>query len=220
MRGDPGRTIQGIRDKTDMNQLASEVIARPSQVAFLVETLRHERSAIKFGCAKVLRLVSEQRPELIYPYFDFFVELMSSENSFLRWGAILTVANLVAVDAENRFDAVFSQYFANITGTQMVSATNAIGCSPVIARARPELTDRIVGEILKLEGAAYEHKGAISLECKNVVCGAAVKAFEALYPLANNKPAIARFVKEQTDNTRSKVRTHARGVIKRLGISP
>ena len=124
MNGDPNQIVGRIRDKTDMNQLVAEVIAAPSHVDFLVETLRHEKSAIKFGIEKLLRLVSEQSPELIYPHFDFFVELLSSSNRFLKWGAIMTLANLVEVDSDRRFDKVFSLYLSNITGRVMVSAAN------------------------------------------------------------------------------------------------
>ena len=58
-----------------MNELVSDVLADRFQVVFLIEMLTHEKTTIKFGCAKVLRLVSEQNPELL-----------SSENSFLKWG--------------------------------------------------------------------------------------------------------------------------------------
>ncbi|TFH50680.1 MAG: hypothetical protein E4H01_01735 [Lysobacterales bacterium] len=218
MKGTSHKILQKIQDKTNMDELVSDVLAEPHHVEILVETLRHERSALKFGCEKVLRLVSEQKPELIYPYFDFFVALISSENSFLRWGAIRTLANLVSVDAERRFDKVFSKYFSNITGGDMVSAANAIGSSPKIAQARPELADRIVHEILKLEGATYLHKGRVSPECKNVVRGAAVGAFEAIYPIAESRPSIARFLREQTENPRTKVRASARKVLGKLNI--
>ena len=73
-------------------------------------------------------------------------------------------------------------------------------------------------EILKLEKAEYEHKGEVSPECKNVVCGAAVEAFEAIYPLTSKKLAIAAFVKKQTKNSRPKVRARAKKVLKSLDI--
>lgn len=74
----PDGILRKIRDKANMCELVSEVLAEPSHVEFLVEILRHEKSALKFGCEKLLRLASEQKPELIYPHFDFFVGLLSS----------------------------------------------------------------------------------------------------------------------------------------------
>ena len=189
----------------DIEAIAGQVIAHPESIAELVEAVQTEKGTAKYAYEKVLRLVSERQPELICPYFDVFVALLDSDNSFLKWGAIMTVANLVAVDVERKFEGIFEKYYHPIKGPAMVTAANIIGSSARIAQARPELAPRIVGEILKVEKATYERRGAPSPECRNVVIGQAIDAFGQFFDLIPDQTAVLKFVKRQLKNTRKPV---------------
>ena len=142
---------------------------------------------------------------MIYPYFDVFADLLDSDNSFLKWGAIMTVANLTAVDAENKFEAIFQKYYAPIPGPAMVTAANVIGSSAKIALAKPELTERIAREIPKVDKAKYQRKGFPSPECRNVAIGQAIDSFERFFEQIDDKAKIVAFVKRQLRNTRKQV---------------
>lgn len=80
----------------------------------VIQEIRQKGSA-KFGCEKVLRCISERNPGLIYPYFESFVRLLESDNTFLKCGAILTIANLTSVDHKNRFENIFDRYYSLIS---------------------------------------------------------------------------------------------------------
>jgi len=47
--------------------IVDQVIAKPDGIVELIEALKVEQHAVKFSYEKVLRQVSERRPELIYP---------------------------------------------------------------------------------------------------------------------------------------------------------
>lgn len=199
----------------DIGGVVDRVVENPEQIAELIEALRIEKRAVKFSYEKVLRLVSERQPELVYPYFDFFVDLCQCDNSFLKWGAVVTVANLTAVDAEKKLEAVFERYYAPISGPAMVTAANIVGSSGKIARSRPELTERITYEILKVERATYEARGRPSPECRNVVIGHAIEAFDELFDQLQDKGAVLKFVKRQLKNTRKQVARKAEGFLRK-----
>ena len=93
-----------------INAIVDRLIEDRKQIPGLVEALQAEKSSQKFAYEKALRLVSEKQPRLIYPYFDFFINLLDSDNSFLKWGAILTISNLAAVDSKKKFDKIFDEY--------------------------------------------------------------------------------------------------------------
>jgi hypothetical protein len=201
-----GSAIEQLGHKgVDIDTLVDQVIENPDEIAGLIDALKVERRAVRFSYEKVLRLVSERRPELVYPHFDFFVSLLDSDNSFLKWGAIMTVANLTAVDAENKFEAIFDKYYAPIPGPAMITAANIIGSSAKIALAKPKLSRRIVREILKVEKGKYESKGAPSPECRNVAIGHAIDSFEQFFEWIDDKAAVIAFVKRQLKNSRTSV---------------
>ena len=119
--------------------------------------------------------------------------------------SFLQVANLTAVDTEKKFEAIFRKYYAPMPGPAMVTAANIIGSSARIALAKPELTQRIVREILKVEKAKYERKGVPSPECRNVAIGHAIDAFDTFFEQIGDKAAVVGFVKRQLENTRKQV---------------
>lgn len=72
------------RKGADIESLVESVIADPQRVGELVEGLKAPKGTLRYGYEKVLRLTSERRPELTYPWFDTFVELLGCDNSFIK----------------------------------------------------------------------------------------------------------------------------------------
>ena len=189
----------------DIGALAARLIADSPQIPGLVDALQAEKNAKKYAYEKILRFVSERRPDLIYPHFDVFAGLLDSENNFLKWGAIRTVANLAAADGRKRFERIFRKYFDPIGGPVMITAANIIGSAVTIARAKPELAAAIAKEILRVERAKYLLKGSPSPECRNVAIGHAIDSFDKLHDLIGNRTEVAAFVKRQLKNPRDPV---------------
>ena len=199
----------------DIPAIVDRVIKRPKEIAELIEALKVEKRAVKFSYEKMLRLVSERRPELVYPYFEVFVDLLDSDNSFLKWGVILTIGNLAAVDTDKKFEAIFKKYYSPVSGPTMVTAANIIGSSAKIALAKPELTGRITREILKVEKAKYQRHNEPSPECRNVAIGQAIDSFEKFFEQIDDKKAVIAFVKRQLKNTRKQVAKKAERFIRK-----
>jgi hypothetical protein len=194
----------------DREAIAEEVLTNPETIPVLLEALDAKKANIKYGAEKVLRLVSEKRPELIYPHLQRFVELLEGENKFLQWGGIMTIANLATVDTEKWIEKNFDRYFTPISGPVMVTAANIIAGAVKIARAQPALSERIVGEILKVDKAKYLMHGQLSPECNNVVCGHAVEALAEIYNQVNDRKRIREFIQRQLENSRPAVRRKAK----------
>ncbi len=187
----------------DKEYIAKKIIGLPAEIPRLFEGLNHDKGSIKFGCDKIIRLISEQKPKLIYPYFNELAKLLDSENNILKWGAIITLSNLVRVDSENKFEKIFKKYFSLITGKEMIPAANVIGNSWKIISAKPELTGKITKEILKSEKSHYKNKGKLSPECNNIVYGHAINSFDKFFDKIKNKKPVIDFVKRQVNNSRN-----------------
>lgn len=190
---------------SDLTAFADRLIAAKADLSMLIEGMKAKPGRVKFGCQKVLQKISEKRPERVYPYFLEIAAFLEGENKILRWGAINILANLAAVDSGNHFGAQFDRFYRSIPGPDMITAANVIGASPKIARAHPELTERIVAEILKVETAVYK-----TAECRNVAIGHALDAFEDLDESIKDKPAVLAFAQRQLRNPRRAVAERAR----------
>jgi len=190
---------------TDIDTIATQLIRNKKRIPLVVEALQVEKSSKKYAYEKVLRFVSERKPELIYPYFNVFAGFLNHDNSFLKWGAIMTLANLVSVDSQNRFEDIFKKYYAPVRGPVMVTAANIIGSSEKIVRSKPMLADPITREILKVEKATFVKKGEPSPECRNVAIGQAIDAFDRIFDQIGSKNQVMNFIKRQLKNTRKQV---------------
>jgi hypothetical protein len=203
--------LQQIGQKEiDKVQIAEGIIGEPGLLADVLEGMSARQASIKYGCSKVLRIISQKKPEVLYPRFDFFVQFLDSDNTFLKCDAIFILANLAAVDSANTFEAIFDRYFAPISGPVLIIATNVIGGAAKIALAKPELTDKIVDALLKVEDAEYQ-----TAECRNVALGQAIASFEQFFEQIGDKERVRQLIKKQLTNTRKSTAQQAAQFLKK-----
>ena len=88
------------------DNLAEDVLLNLDLLPEILKGVSSPNPQVKFGCAKILRTVSKEKPEELYTQMDFFIELLDSDNNIIKWNAIDTVANLTNVDDENQFDEI------------------------------------------------------------------------------------------------------------------
>ncbi len=183
---------------------------RPDLVQAAIEGIGSPSGRARLGASKVLRDLSAQSPDLLYPYFDSFAALPGSPNHSLKWNATLTLANLAAVDRDGRLDQILDAYLAPISGSNMIDAANAIRGAAVIALAKPDLAPRIAARILAVERASYA-----TAECRNVVIGHAIRALDRIFDAAGSERALIRFVSRQTENPRPATRAKAQRFLRK-----
>jgi hypothetical protein len=198
------------RRKIDAEKLAAELIARPRLLPEFLGGLESDTASVKFGCAKVLRIVSEREPAVLYPDIKRFFDLLESDNQIIKWNAILIVGNLAAVDSKGKIGRILGKYLEPIPGPELVTAANVIVGATRIALAKPRLTDKIVEALLKVARARYRTR-----DCRNVATGHAIDALDQLYAQTKKKETVARFITRQCKNPRNATRKKAERFVKR-----
>lgn len=202
---DKEKFIKRLKAKPDSNELIAETSEDSSVLNLMFDIVSTETSTIKYTCTKIIRRVSEQKPELIYPYFEEIVKWLHNDNSFIKWDGIMTMSNLVAVDSEDKFDAIFQEYFALIKDPHMITAANVIGNAWKIVIARPELESDITKRLLEVQRITYMNKGEPSPECNRIACGQVIECFEQYFDQSSNQAAMIAFAEEQLASCRKSV---------------
>lgn len=197
--------INRLKAKPDLNLFIVEVIENTTILNTLFEIVLTETSSIKYVCTKIIRMVGEQKPELIYPYFEDIVKWLHHKNSFIKWDGILTLSNLSAVDYEDKFGAIYQDYFALIQDPQMITAANVIGNAWKIVLAKPELETYITRRLLEVPKIIYRNKGEPSPECNCVVCGNVLESFEHYFDYSGNQAEMINFAEGQLSSSRKAV---------------
>lgn len=188
----------------DLQKVAGMVIESPGVLKYLISGLNETEIRIKYGCNNTLLLLSEKKPEIIYPYFDVFKDFLKSGNKIMKWTAILIIANLTRCDNKKKFDEIFNLYFSEIKGPVMITAANIIKGSGIIARAKPYLTEKITKELLKVKNAKYQTD-----ECLNIVVGHTISSFDKFFSQIKDQDKVLDFVRININNSRHPTRNKA-----------
>jgi len=210
---EPQWLSQFSKREADVADIAAKVANRPEMLAEVFEGLKADRPRIKYGCAKVLRLISEKFPAGLYPQFDHLVALLESDNEILQWTAIIVIGNLAVVDSEARIERIAARYLEPIRGPVMITAANVMGGAAKIALAKPKLADKIAKEILRVEGAQYQ-----TPECRNVALGHSINSLAQFFSHLSKRQAVVNMVRRQLRNPRNATRRKAEQFLKRYGL--
>ena len=203
-----------LEGKPEIDELADLVYHDAQWIPVLFQIMEEDKGTTRYICDKVIRKISEMDPIQIYPYFDKVAELTENSNSFIKWGAIITLSNLVAVDDEHKFERVYEQYFGLIQSDSMITAANVAGNAWKIVKKYPQYEKNITQRLLKGTENIYLNKGKPSPECQRIMCGHVLDSFGKYYELSSERDKMIVFAKNMTSCSRKAVATKARAFLK------
>jgi L-ascorbate metabolism protein UlaG (beta-lactamase superfamily) len=207
--------VEILKKKPELNDFIGKVLANTGIIPMLLEIMETYKGSVKFYCEKIIRLIGEKNPEVLYPYFDNIANLLDSSNNFIKWGAIITIANLAAADSENKLAGIYEKYFSLINSESVITAGNVVGNAWKIVLKDPGLEEDITERLLGVEKNIYLNKGRPSPECKNIMFGHILDCFDKYYQQAGDKEKIIRFAAGQTNNPRKTVVKKAEAFLKK-----
>jgi len=194
--------------------VARSVIKNLRLLPELFNGISSENTRIRFKSAKILRIISEENPEMLYSKMDFFINLLNSKNKILKWIAVDVIGNLSSADTENKFDKIFNKFYALLADDSMITAGHVIDSSGKIARAKPHLQNKITKELLRVEKIEYR-----TSECRNILLGKVILSFSQYINQINNTEEMVSLAKRQRDNSRKATRVKAEKFLRTHGDS-
>jgi hypothetical protein len=197
------------KKNANVERIVEKALKDEKLLSQIMEGISSATARIKYGSAKVLRIIAEKNPHTLYPKWDFFTDLLSSDNTFLKSDAAFILGNLTRVDTQNRFESVFDKFYRLLDDESMITAANLIGASRVVAKAKPELQSRITDKLLSID---QTHHGS---ECKNVLKGHLMTTFDSYFKSSNDKEKMLDFARKETRNTRPATRKKAEAFLKK-----
>jgi len=212
------RLLQKLGDKSiTKEQLLEKVKQNNDLIPELLSGISSSKPTIRYGCGKILMDISEEKPEKLYPYMDFFIDLLESKYRILTWNAIFIIANITQIDKEHKFESIFEKYYNFLDNDYMVTVANVVGNSGKIALAKPHLTQKITDKLLTVENISTTPH--LSEECKRVITEHAIKSFDMFFPQIKQKNKVISFVKKHLNSSRKTLRTESENFLKKWGGS-
>lgn len=120
----------------DVETVAGEALRDDRVLSDLLKGVLSKEDAVRYNSFKVLSTLSEGHPERLYPQWDFFADLLNSDNTYRRLIAVRMIASLTRADTKNKFNRIFDRYY-DLLNDSIVVASHLASCSGKIARAKP-----------------------------------------------------------------------------------
>ena len=196
--------------KIDADKMAALIAADQSLIDRVFQELSNKSPRVKFGCSKALLLLSERRPELLYPKIDEIFKLLGRDNQIIKWSAIAILGNLAAVDRDHRIKGVLRTICGFLCAGELITANHAITALGKIARAFPEERAGVTARLLGIEQAVFNTD-----ECRNIAIGKSILAMEMYVDPAHIRKDVLQFARSQTSNTRRATATKAKAFLRK-----
>jgi hypothetical protein len=197
-----------IEDKTLKPEAAAEMALKDEKVPQeLLNGVLSKKDAVRYGSFKALNILSEKHPEKLYGKWDFFADLMHSNNTHRKYIAIYIIANLTRADAENKFEKLFEAYYGLLGDKSVIPPAHVAVNSGKIALAKPKLEAEITSRLLDIDATVQRHK--------DLVKASAIEAFEVYFEKSKDKARIIAFVKAQLNCESPKTREKAKAFLKK-----
>ena len=198
-------------EQSDTRALAKMVAGNSEAVKVVVDGLTFPVETYRYNCNRVIVEVAEEAPQEVYPYWDHLAELLGSSNTYHRCSAINVLPHLIPADGESRFEGIFDKLFARLDDESVIPPCYVARNCPVIASHRPDLLQRIVMELLAVEGT--HHKPGR----KDLIKADIILALEQLFGKIENKTEVLRFVEAQLGCSSPKTRKAAKAFLEKYG---
>jgi hypothetical protein len=202
-----------LNDKNmNIESMAKKALKEERILSGLIENLTTKNETVRYNCSKTLNLLSEEHPEVLYPKWDFFVELLNSDHTYWKLSVIPLIANLTRIDTENKFERIFDDYYRLLNDKSMIPAAWVADYSGKIARAKPELQTRITDKLLSID-ETHHHP-----ERRDLIKAGAIESFDEYFEEAEDQKRILEFVKKQLSSKSPKTVKKATDFLKKQGI--
>ena len=194
----------------DPKEYAEKIIKKPDLIKQYLDGLLSKNETYRYNCFKVIFIVSEKNPDILYPYWEFFENHLRSRNNYHKMSAVLIIANLTSVDKEKKFERLFDEFYGYLKSEKTITSIYIVKSSGKIAKSKPRLINKITKILLNIEKI---HPGK-QIE---LVKSAVIESFSDYFEKIENKKEVIAFVKKQTNSDSPKTRKIAKDFLNKYG---
>lgn len=136
-------------------QLSYVEVVVMSNIQDLINGLTDHDDKKAYECLRKLEERSCQS-SIVYPFFDTFVEMLDSDNSYVRTRAFLLITANAKWDIDNRIDEIIQRFLECSTDDKPTTARQCIKVLPTIAKYKPHLKRDIENSLRHINLSKYK----------------------------------------------------------------
>jgi hypothetical protein len=175
---------------------------------FVRQMIMNKQIMTYYHCYYIVSEASQLRPDLFYIYWDDMVLLLDNPNSYHRDMGITILANLTAVDQENKFLDVRDKYYKHFNDEKFMTARCCIQNTKKILKHKSKIIEEVVGMLVDIDKyCRYPEKQ------RELLKHDIIDVFDEVYHATAPRDKIETFIKAATRSISPKTRSRAREFI-------
>ena len=135
----------------DPNVCVEKIYKNPGLIDQYLDGLNSKNETYRYNCFKVMNVISEKKPDILYPHWNFLENHLRSDNQYHKMSATIIIANLTAVDKDEKFEKLFDEYYKNLASEKTITPIYVVKSSSKIINAKPHLEKKITNILLNIE---------------------------------------------------------------------
>jgi hypothetical protein len=197
--------------KIDINVLVQKAYADPLLLIQLIKNVStDDRNATsRYNSFQALEKIAESYPELLSPYWDEWVAMLSSDQAHSRYIGLHLIAALAVSRKEKRFKDIINQYFQLLDDESIINAMHTAGLAGKIVKAKPELKKIITEKLLSVDKTHFEKRR------QDLISSYALNSFDQYFLESDDKEKICLFALNHVDCGSPKARIEAKKYLKK-----
>ncbi|OLS26408.1 MAG: hypothetical protein HeimC3_09580 [Candidatus Heimdallarchaeota archaeon LC_3] len=176
----------------DIEKIISVVKESSKSLEQVLDFLTDKNDTLRNNCYQIILILSHIQPALLYSHWDYFSDLVESSNSFHQIIGVKIIANLVKLDKEKKFSALFNQFVLFTKSKELPLIKAVIKALGKIALTLPELQDEIIKLFLNIDDKDHHQLDIV----KNDV----IEAFNMFYSISQQQDKIYKYVEKLCSN--------------------
>lgn len=176
-------------------KIVRRVLEQKKYLSKLLKGIMAKEDSVRYPNSIALEILSQENPKIIYPEWNFFVDLLKSKNAYHNSIAISTISNLTAIDEKNKFEEIFEDFFKLIDDKSVIVSRKLAIYAGRIATAKKSLNFRITTVLLSIDDTQHTPSR------KDLIKGDIIESFSEYFEDIKDKKTIIQFVKKQLNSS-------------------
>ena len=205
------KTILTQKEPEKLYDLVQPALESAEIRDLLVDGCFAKDETYRYNCVRVFFRALEKEPALFYPYWERFVEGISSPNGFYRSSSTQAIAFLTAVDKEHRLDSILDAYLRILDDDKVMVARYFVQTIHLLPQARPDLREKVIACLLGVENTRHNESR------KSLLKADIISAFDRLFKnlSAQEQKDILAFVEKEQGSESPSTRKAAKAFLKK-----
>lgn len=185
----------------DVNKAVNSTIQSIESLNLVLKSLKSIDDTLQSNSFQIVLIISHIQPQILYPHWDYFKDLLLSSNTYYQVIGIKIITNLVKIDTEDKFDEIYDLFVGFTHSKKILLVKTVYKAFGKVATFNPEIQNQILQILFDIDNTSHEQTELAKVDV--------IESLNLLYEHTDKKEKINDFIVNQLRSNNPKTRKTA-----------